>query len=113
VDPQKINAILHRNKIQEHYNIDVGGDLVIAGPRVPMTRYTEFVCVDSEEEGDVANFLVQKASVNEEEGVLAPREINVHSTGPGILRVNFVAKDSFTGEAIPGVEPVGITVTAS
>lgn len=112
MDTEKINEILHRDKIQHHYHIPVGDGVVVVGPRVPMTRYTEFVSVEPEKAGDVENFRVDKSSWSDEEGLLSPQEINVQSIGPGTLRINFVAKDSLTGKTIPGVEPVGITIEA-
>lgn len=112
MDTSKINEILHRDKICDSYDISVGSKVVVVGPRVPMTRYTEFVSVEPEEDGDVNNFSVQEVAAGEEEGLLTPAGIMVKSIGPGILHLNFVAKDSLTGETIPGVNPVGVTIKA-
>jgi hypothetical protein len=113
MDIQKINEILHRDKIQDLYHIHVGNGVIVHGPRVPMTRYTEFVSVETEKGGDIASFRIRDAESPELEGLVGPQQVEVRSIGPGTLHLSFVATDSTTGEAIPGVEPVGVTVLAS
>ena len=105
--------MLHRDKIPDHYNVHVGNRIIIRPPRLPMTRYTQFVSLEPQREGDIANFHIYPMSSPQEEGLVSPQGIEVQCIRPGVLHVNFVAKDILTGEVIPGVEPVGITVEAS
>lgn len=112
MDAKKINEMLHREEIPRFYQIEVGENVTIALPRLPMTRYTEFVTLEPEEAGDIDNFRVRAASP-EEEGMLAPQQIEVRGIRPGTLHLHLVARDSLTGEEIPGVERVNVTVEAS
>jgi hypothetical protein len=114
METEKINEILHRYKTRNHYSVRVGGPgVLVLGPRVPMTRYTEFVSVEPEEEGDVNSFDVQETTGYETEGVQATRTFRVVSKHPGTIQLRFVAKDRITGERIPGVQPVGVTIEAT
>ena len=113
MDTAKINEMLHRDNIQQRYCIHVGNNIVVIGPRIPMTRYTEFVSVEPEKQGDINSFHVYTTTSNEGEGHLALQNVGVQSVGPGTLHLSFVAKDSLTGEAIEGVEPVNVTIEAA
>lgn len=112
MDARKINEMLHRDAMPRLYRIQVGKEIVIPLPRLPMTRYTEFVTLEPEEAGDVDSFRVRTASPREEEGSLMPQQIEVQGIRPGTLYVALIARDSLTGEAIPDVEPVNLTVEA-
>ena len=113
MDAAKINEILHRDKIQQSYRTQVGSDITIAAPRLPMTRYTQFISVETEKKGDVGSFRVYKAAPKDEEGILALRDIGVQSLSSGTLQLSFVARDRLTGEAIEGVEPVNVIIEAA
>ena len=108
-DYQKINAMLHSNALPLRYKAKPGQFLTIDLPRIPLTRYTEFVRLDKQTFGDVGCF-VESEPPDQEEGSLLPRQIAGQARCPGEFHILLRAVDSLSGEEIPNVPPLDIVV---
>jgi hypothetical protein len=109
IDAQKINTLLHSSQSNQLYKARVGEYIKIVLPRIPMTRYTEFVQLEKEKWGDL-NCFVEEQAPDVGEGSLLPRQIFGRAVRPGKLHIVLSAKDILSGQKIPGVEPLNILV---
>ncbi len=109
MDTQKINDLLHSDFVPDHYTAKVGDSISISLPRIPFTRFTEFLQVEQERQGDLECFIEERVT-EQGEGSLLPREISGRTVCPGELHIVLSAKDSLSGERIADVEPLDIVV---
>jgi hypothetical protein len=93
----------------QKYKIKVGESLTIGLPRIPITRYTEYLKLQKEKQGDLDCF-IEELEPELGEGFLLPRQIIGRAVCPGRIHIILSAKDSISGETIPGVEPLDILV---
>lgn len=109
MDAQKINTFLHSDFVPHYYRAKVGDFLEISLPKVPLTRYTEFLRLEKEKKGDL-NCFVEEQAPDQGEGSLLPRQISGRTVCPGTLHIVLSAKDALSGERVPNVEPLDIVV---
>jgi hypothetical protein len=109
IDAQKINMLLHSNQAPQLYRARVGEYIRIVLPRIPMTRFTEFVQLEKEKWGDL-NCFVEERVPDLGEGSLLPRQILGKAVCPGKVHFVLSATDSLSGMKIPNVEPLDILV---
>lgn len=108
-ESEQINKILHSEKIKKTYTAKSGENLSIELPKVPMTRYTQFVGLRKETYGDVDSFK-EMSGKETGEGTLAPTEIRGKAIQSGTVNFTLRAVDRISGEEIPDVEPFNITL---
>ena len=108
-DYQKIDAMLHSSALPRRYRAKTGEFLTINLPRIPLTRYTEFVRLDKKTFGDIGCFIETDAP-DQEEGSLLPRQIAGQARCPGEFHILLRAVNSLSGEEIPNVRPLDIVV---
>ena len=108
-DTERINALLHSGNVPSRYTARAGDYLKIELPKVPMTRYTQFVRLDKEKRGDTACF-AEAEPPDAGEGTLLPNQIVGRAVCPGRLHIVLRAVDSLSGEEIPDVRPFDIVV---
>lgn len=109
MDTHKINALLHASHVPHHYSARVGDRLAISLPRIPLTRYTEFLRLEPEKQGDL-NCFAEEPAPDLGEGVLLPHYIVGKAIRPGKLHIVLHATDSLSGERLCGVEPLDIAI---
>ena len=109
MDSEKINEMLHSRGVRSRYTARAGDYLRIELPRVPMTRYTEFVRLDKEKRGDTACF-AEMEPPDAGEGTLLPTQIVGRAVCPGRLHIVLRAVDSLSGKEIPDVQPFDIVI---
>lgn len=108
-ESEHLNKILHSEKIKKTYTAKSGENLSIELPQVPLTRYTQFVELRKETHGDVDSF--RETSKRETgEGTLVPTEIRGKAIQSGTVNFTLKAVDRISGEEIPDVEPLNITL---
>lgn len=108
-ESEKINKILHSEAIKQNYTAKSGETLLIELPKIPMTRHTQFVELRTETHGDVDSF--EETSGKETgEGTIAPSEIRGKAIQSGTVNFTLRAVDRISGEEIPDVEPLNITL---
>ncbi|HEX3186952.1 MAG TPA: hypothetical protein VHQ94_19295 [Pyrinomonadaceae bacterium] len=108
-DSKKINAMLQASPFPRRYIAQAGQYLKIDLPKLPLTRYTEFVRLHKETFGDT-NCFVELDSPDEGEGSLLPRQIRGRAICPGKFHILLRAVDSLSGQQIPNVSPIDIVV---
>ena len=104
-----INKLLHSDLIKQTYTAKSGQILRIELPKIPMTRHTQFVGLKRETHGDVNSF-VETPRENAGEGIIAPVEIRGKAVHSGTVNFTLTAIDRISGEDIPDVKPLNITV---
>lgn len=109
MDANKINFFLHSAHVPNYYKAKAGDYLSISLPKIPLTRYTEFLRMEREQHGDV-NCFVEEKSPNIGEGSLLPGRISGHAVCPGKVHFILSAKNRLSGQTVPGVEPLDIVV---
>lgn len=108
-DSEMINAMLHSVAVPHLYTAKAGDYLKIELPKVPLTRYTEFVRLDKEKRGDMGCF-AEMEPPDTGEGTLLPHQIVGRAICPGTLHIVLRAVDIFSGAEIPDVKPLDIVV---
>lgn len=108
-ESDKINELLHNDSIEQNYTARSGETLRIQLPRIPMLRETQFLKLKRETRGDVESF-VETSGMESGEGVIAPTEIYGTAVSPGTVNIILKAVDRISGEEMPDVEPLRITV---
>ncbi len=108
-EAEKINELLHSKPVKQNYTAKSGQTLRIELPRIPMTRHTQFVGLKRETHGDVNSF-VETSGENAGEGIIAPAEIHGTAVHSGTINFTLTAIDRISGEEIPDVKPLNITV---
>ncbi len=108
-EDKTINELLHSNPVKQNYTAKSGQTLRIELPRIPMTRQTQFVGLKRETHGDVNSF-VETLGKDAGEGIIAPSEIRGKAVHSGTVNFTLKAIDRISGEEIPDVEPLNITV---
>ena len=109
MDAERINILFHSVQLPDHYTAKIGESIIITLPRIPLTRYTEFLQVEWEKRGDTDCF-IEEASSNQGEGSLLPRQIYGRAACQGKLHIVLNAKNRISGEMVPGVKPLDILV---
>jgi len=108
-ESEKLNEILHSEPVKKKYTAKSGENLSIELPQIPMTRYTQFIKLKKETHGDVDSF--KESSGNEiGEGTISPSEIRGKAVQSGTVNFTLTAVDRISGEEIPDVEPINITL---
>ena len=108
-ESEQINKILHSENVKQNYTAKSGETLLIELPKIPITRYTQFVELRKETHGDVNSF--KEMSRNEAgEGTISPSEIRGKAIQSGTVNFTLKAVDRISGEEIPDVEPLNITL---
>jgi hypothetical protein len=106
---EMINAMLHSVAVPHLYTARAGDYVKIELPKVPLTRYTEFVRLDTEKSGDTGCF-AELEPPDAGEGTLLPQQIVGRAICPGRLHIVLRAVDIFSGAEIPDVTPLDIVV---
>jgi hypothetical protein len=109
MDPEKISALLHAVPLPHYYKAKPGDFVTINLPRLPLTRYTEYLRMDRENWGDL-NCFVEETPEPQGEGSLLPRHIRGQAVCPGTIHIVLSARDRLSGQQISGVEPLDIVV---
>lgn len=108
-EAELLNKLLHVGSIKRTYIIKSGENLRIDLPEIPITRDTQFVTLKKEKHGDVNSFL-EVSGEHEGEGLLSPSRIYGKAVHSGKIEFTVKAIDRISGEEIPNVEPLNITV---
>jgi hypothetical protein len=109
MDSQKLNDILHSTLTSQHYKAKAGDLVRIDLPKIPLTRFTEFLQLEKKKKGDLDCFIEQSIPP-EGEGSLLPTQIVGRAVCPGKVHIILRAVDSLSGQEIPDVEPIDIIV---
>lgn len=94
--------------VKRSYQAKVGQRLTIRLPEIPLTRDTEFLRLEQTAYGDLDCFLEDRD--DEGEGTIYPTSITGVAVSTGEKHFVIQACDSLTGEEIPGVQPLDISI---
>lgn len=108
MDPKLISDYLQRVP-KRLYKAQVGEEISIELPRVPLTGDTEFLQLKTEIEGEEI-LEEMSATGSSGEGLLMPRSLIRRALKPGKSRIVIRAYDSLTQARIPDVEPLDIEI---
>lgn len=109
MDAKKINMFLHSSQVSPTYHAKTGETLSINLPRIPLTRYTEYLELRREFVGDTGCFR-ELPNQRHGEGNISPEKITLKALHPGQAQIVIHAVDALSGEKIPEVEPLSINV---
>lgn len=108
VSPERLNQLLRSRPVPPYHTAQVGEELHIQLPRVPLTAETQFVQFTASLEGNNAIEVAGGAEVLD--GAMLPRELHARAINPGRSVISIQAIDPFSRTAIEGVEPVEIVI---
>jgi hypothetical protein len=111
IDSERINRMLHARSVPAQYFAQVGERLVVDLPHLPFNRFTEYVEIRPETEGDVDAFSIQPEA-SQGEGRTSPHGLHVKPLRAGQVHIVLKPRDVRTGRIIDGVMPIDIMVQA-